>query len=433
MFLIYDLIFILFSLIHFPYFIFKHKFHPGFLMRLGIFSKEHLEFLKDKNPIWIHAVSVGEVNAVKSLIGELRKEYPHKDLVISTVTETGNTIARSIAKDNDRVIYLPLDLSFIVKRVIDLISPSLFITVETEIWPNLISWLNKKKIPIVLVNGRISNRSFKGYRIIKFLLRNILKKLSLFCMQTDRDRERILFLGAPKDRVFVVGNMKFDTTDYTDRRITDYTDKYKTFLGLSQKEILWVAGSTHRGEEVQILDVYRDLLLEFPNLRLLIAPRHPERSYEIENLIRDFGFKTLKISRLNKENIRNGKEIFLLDTVGELLYFYSIAEIVFVGGSLIKKGGHNLIEPAFFRKPIIFGPYMFNFQDICDLFLNNKGAIMVSNKQELQKEIKNLLKNPSKRGDLGRHAENLILQNQGAAEKNIDLIKSFFEQRIQNY
>jgi 3-deoxy-D-manno-octulosonic-acid transferase len=391
-------------------------------MRLG--KLPNLNLLKETKPIWIHAVSVGEVNAVRSLIEGLRREYVNRNFIISTVTKTGNTLAKSIAKDNDKVIYLPLDLSFIVKKVISSVSPSIFILTETEIWPNLIYKLEKENIPVILVNGRISNHSFKKYRIVRFLLKDILKKISVFCMQTDKDRERILYLGAPKERIFVTGNMKFDTTDYTDSKI-DYTD-YREKLGLKVEDQLIVAGSTHPGEEEILLEVYKILLDDFRNLRLLIAPRHIERAKDIEKIVAKYGFNSIRVSQLNQNSIpRDQKTVFILDTIGELIFFYAISDIVFVGGSLIKKGGHNILEPAFFAKPIIFGQYMFNFQDICDLFLNNKAAIMVHNKEELMQKIRELLQSPLERQNLSQRAKDLVLKNQGATERNLNLIRNF--------
>lgn len=387
-------------------------------MRMGIFPKG---FLKKSNPIWIHAVSVGEVNAVKSLIRELRKEYPEKNLVISTVTETANTIAKLLVEDDDRAIFLPLDLSFIIKRVIRKIRPSLFIIAETEIWPNLIWRLEREKVPIILVNGRISDQSFKGYKIVRFLLKGILRKISLFCMQTERDKKRILSLGVLKEKVFLTGNMKFDTIDYRDFE-EDYRD-YRQKLDLKSTEELIVAGSTHPGEEEIILEVYEKLSVDFPSLKLLIAPRHPERAGNIAVLAIKHGFNPVRISQLTNQPTGQ-KIIFILDTIGKLISFYAISTVIFVGGSLVKRGGHNILEPAFFRKPIIFGPYMFNFRDICDLFLSNKAAIKVDNKQELFEEVKNLLDNPSEKEELGKRARILILENQGAVEKNISLIRS---------
>lgn len=420
--IIYDLIFLVFALVYLPVYLFRRKFHPGFQMRLGILPSG----LKLNEPIWIHAVSVGEVMAVKNLLRELKLAYPDKRFFISTVTPTGNKIARAIAKETDFVSYFPLDLSFIVRSVVDKIKPSLFIIMETEIWPNLISYLYQKDIPIVLVNGRLSDRSFKGYLSIKFLLKPILSKINLFCVQTRSDAERLLCLGVSADRIQITGNMKFDNADYSDKKIADSLDKYKTLLGLSKEEKLWVCGSTHPGEEEIILDVHKKLLGEFPQLKLLIAPRHPERAGQIEKIVSRLGFHTVFTSALPYKPCNCiSKPIFILDVIGELVYFYNIASIVFVGGSLIKKGGHNILEPASLGKPVIIGPYMFNFRDITGLFLENKACILTHNREELLANIKDLLRNPDRSIELSLRAKAIILQNQGATARNLEYIKKY--------
>ena len=387
-------------------------------MRFGILPRG----LELNKPIWIHAVSVGEAMAVQNLVKELRIAYPDKRFFISTVTPTGNKIARSIAKETDFVSYFPLDLSFIIRSFVDKVKPSLFIITETEIWPNLISYLYKKNIPVIVVNGRISDHSFKGYLSIKFLLKPILNKINLFCAQAHQDGERLMQLGVLQDRIKITGNMKFDLQDYTDFK-KDYTD-LKVKLGMGNEERFFVAGSTHPKEEEIILGAYKELLSDFPNLKLLIAPRHPERAKQVEKLITRYDFKPIKISQLSLlPIIYNLKPIFILDTVGQLLNFYGIADIVFVGGSMIKKGGHNILEPAALGKPVLFGPYMFNFRDIAGLFLDKKAGILVHNKEELKMNIRELLNNPDRAVVLTQRAKALIMQNQGATRRNLEYIK----------
>lgn len=367
-------------------------------------------------PIWIHAVSVGEAMAVKGLLEELRLNYPEKKFVISTVTVTGNKIASGLAKEGDFVTYLPLDFSFIVKSVVNRINPAVFIITETEIWPNLIATLYKRDIPIILVNGRISDKSFRGYSCVKFLLKPVLKKISLFCVQTDCDAQRFMRLGVRKDKIRVTGNMKFDAA---------FGALHKPELLQLVKEKVFVAGSTHDKEEEMVLDVYGKLRADFPGLRLLIAPRHPERVSDVEKIIIKYGFSPIRISSLNKpiSNKDSENTVLILDAVGQLLSYYAAADIVFVGGSLIKKGGHNILEPASVGKPILFGPYMFNFRDIADLFLKQKAGILVRNMEELYSGIKNLLDNPDKMSNLGETARVLVLKNRGATKKNLELIK----------
>ena len=422
MFILYDLIFLFFGLFYLPVLILKKKIHRGFLFRLGLSPVEE----RSDRPVWLHAVSVGETMAIRNLLESLRKEYPAKKFVVSTVTPTGNKIARSYAKETDSIIYLPLDLSFIVNKFIRKINPSFFIITETELWPNLISLLAKRNIGIILVNGRISDRSFKGYKLISFLIKPVLNKINLYCVQTQEDLHRLEKLGVAKEKIKVTGNMKFDSIDQAVFK-KDYT-QLRGKLNLRPQDKLLLAGSTHPGEEELILEVYAKLLSDQRNLKLLIAPRHPQRSRVIEKEISRLGFTPLSLSRGGgKDSVSPaGKDIFILDTIGELISYYSIADIVFMGGSLVKIGGHNLLEPAGFAKPVLFGPYMFNFRDISRSFLNNQAAIMVEDAQQLSQQVRNLLDDPSLAKSIGKKAQELILRNQGASLRNVKWIKYIF-------
>jgi 3-deoxy-D-manno-octulosonic-acid transferase len=400
-----------------PVYFFKKKFHKGILARLG-FLPEGLALDK---PIWVHAVSVGEVVAIKGLIESLRRIYPKEKFVISTVTSTGNKIAKEIAREGDLVTYLPLDFSFIVRSVIGKINPSLFIIAETEIWPNLIRYLYLKNIPIVVVNGRISDRSLKGYQSIRLLLKPVLNKVEVFCVQTKTDANRLMGLGVAESKIKITGNMKFDIKDYQGTK--ESGPDLRQRLGLGEKEQLLVCGSTHPGEEELILKVYNELKKDSFSLRLLIVPRHPERSTEVAKLIKKFSLEFKMLSSVEDKDT-DKQAVFILDSIGQLLKYYAIADIVFVGGSLIKKGGHNILEPAAFAKPILFGPYMFNFRDIAELFLNNKAAILVRNSDELRDNIKLLLSQHLKREELGGNAKKVILDNRGATTRNIECLKS---------
>jgi 3-deoxy-D-manno-octulosonic-acid transferase len=418
MFIIYDLIFLVFAIFYLPVFLFKRKMHAGFAMRLGILP----ENLNLDRPIWIHAVSVGEAMAIKLLLEGLREIYPAKRFVISTVTPTGNKIAKGIAKENDFVTYLPLDFSFIVRRVLDKINPELFIIAETEIWPNLIYSLYSRNIPIVVVNARMSDVSFGGYSAGKFFLRSLLNKISFFCVQTGRDAGRFSCLGVRDEKIKITGNMKFDAAgalapekNYADWRIK---------LGLANEEKLLVCGSTHPGEEEIILNAYKGLFGEFPQLKLLIAPRHPVRVREVEKISLARGFQPVRISQLSGRT--DGRTVFILDTVGQLTSYYGACDMAFVGGSLIKKGGHNILEPAAAGKPVIFGPYMFNFRDIADLFLKNKTAILARNQEELMAAVEYLLNNPAEAAEIGRLAKELVAGSLGATKANIDCIKTIY-------
>lgn len=420
MFMIYDVIFLIFAAVCLPVYLFKGKFHQGFLSRLGFLPAD----LNLDRPIWIHAVSVGEAVSIKGLVGELRKAYPHKKLVISTVTATGNKIAQGLVVHGDLLTYLPLDFSFIVSKVIKKINPSLFIIAETEIWPNLITCLHKQKVPIITVNGRISDNSYSGYRTIKFLIRPILRKVSKFCVQSDTDALRLKSLGVAKENIQVTGNVKFDINLNLEAGLGPkvLAVRNKLWLGLDDK--LWVCGSTHAHEEEIIIKSYKEILPGFPDLKLLLAPRHPERSRDIGRLVSENSFMPVFISNISGScPTCINHPVFILDVMGELLDYYAAADIVFVGGSLVKTGGHNILEPASQKKPVVFGPYMFNFRDITRLFLENKAGIMARDANDLAVKIKEILGSNLLAKQLVERAYELIISNKGATKKNIEVIK----------
>lgn len=394
---IYDVFFFVFSLAYLPYLVIKGKAHSDFRERFGKLPRS-FEGIGALRPIWVHAVSVGEVLAVKNFVEKLHTKFPERKIVLSTTTKTGADLARRVLNENILKFYFPLDFSFVARRVANFINPSLLVVMETEIWPNLILELSRRKIPIVLINGRISDRSFKGYKKIKFFFKDILKRVSLFLMRSEKDARYIKTLGAPGENVRVTGNMKFDI-EKTRGGIT----RTKSDLGISESEELLIAGSTHGGEEEIVLDVYSHLAEEFQNLRLLIAPRHIDRAKTIKKMVERMGLKN----------------ILVLDTFGELSRIYGLATIVFMGGSLVKRGGHNIVEPAVFGKPIVFGPYMFNFRDMARSFLENKAAIKVKNSKELLGTLEMLLKDGNRRTILGRNAKELIDRSKGATERNI--------------
>lgn len=421
MFIFYDLIFFIFMLACLPVYLLRGKFHRGFSRRLGFLPPG----LNPDKPIWVHAVSVGEAFAVKALILELRKAYPRKKLVISTVTATGNKVAAGLAGPGDLVTYLPLDFSFITGAVIRKVRPCLFIIAETEIWPNLIRSLYKKNIPIVTVNGRISDSSYAGYRMIKPFIRPILNRIAQFCVQSSADGLRLQELGVDKDKIRVTGNVKFDMDLEALGGLNPSDYRNKLWLGADDK--LLVCGSTHPGEEEQLIKVYKELLPGFPKLKLLIAPRHPERAREVAESAAKDGFMPVFISAISSACPSCiSSPIFILDVIGELFNFYSGADIVFVGGSLVKTGGHNLLEPAALKKPVIFGPHTFNFRDITEMFLVNNAGVMVHDAGQLKAKIKELLEDPSFANELGERAYELISSNSGATRRNMEAIKGVF-------
>ena len=418
MFIVYDLIFSIFVIFYFPLYFLQGKLNSGFIRRLGFLpSKLNLD-----RPIWVHAVSVGETIAIKGLLDQLRQAYPGRKLVISTVTSTGNKIAQGLVKDGDFLTYLPLDFSFMVKYVLKKINPSMFIIAETEIWPNLITCLDKLQIPVITVNGRISDSSFKGYRLIKFFIRPILRRVKQFCVQSDLDAQRLESLGVDKQKIQVTGNIKFDIN--IDLFSESSALSYRSKLGLGQFDKLLVCGSTHPHEEELIFTAYKELLRIFPKLKLLIAPRHPGRCEKISKLAVARGFMPVLISNISAAcPTCINAPVFILDTIGQLFNYYFAADIVFVGGSLVKKGGHNILEPASLKKPVVFGPYMFNFRQISELFLANQAALQVADSYELVGKVKELLNNNLLAKELVERAYELIISHRGATLKNVQIIR----------
>ena len=413
----YDLINVLFIILYLPAFLFKKKMHPGFGLRLGMYPKRIRFF----GPVWIHAVSVGEMTNMRRLFTGLTALLPDKQFVLSTVTPTGNTIAAGIARKNDVVTYLPLDISGIVRGVLDRVNPCFFIIAETEFWPNLLSCLHRRGVPVVIVNGRISDRSITGYMRFRWLLAPLLRTVTLLCMQTQADAERVIRLGARSESVKVTGNMKFDQRV----QIPPSRDGNGVArLGLQPREKLWVAGSTHPGEEDQVMVAYKELSAQYPFVRLLIAPRHPQRAGDLESCIRRHGFEPVRVTRI-KASSPPAYGVFILDTIGELRAYYALADMVFVGGSLVKHGGQNFLEPAFLGKPVMVGPHLFNFRDIAGQFLERRAMVLVHNANEMAQAAKTLLTDAQEVAGLVRRAQDLIRQNVGATERNLSYIKEF--------
>lgn len=412
---LYDLAYFLAALLYVPFLICKGKFHAGFFTRLGFLPFER----GTERPVWIHAVSVGEAMVARRLAEDLRRRMGGVRFVISTVTPTGNSIARSFATEKDAVIYSPLDFSFAVSRFIRLINPRLFIAVETEIWPNLVTRLWQRGVPVAVVNARISDASFKGYTFFRFFFSMVFARLTLVCAQTETDRRRFIALGVPEERVRVTGNVKFDFLPPASG-----LDAHG-LLGLGREEQLLVCGSTHPGEEEAVLMAYAELRARHVGLRMLIAPRHPERAQEVASLIEKRGFSCRRVSRLKEgQEEPSPHDIFLLDTVGDLFSFYQSAEAVFVGGSLVRRGGHNILEPVSLAKPVVIGPHTFNFRQITGMFVSRKAAIQVRTGKELVDSLDRLLSNRAYAQDIGRRAQELLRENRGAAERTLECMAS---------
>jgi 3-deoxy-D-manno-octulosonic-acid transferase len=372
--------------------------------------------------LWIHAVSVGEVKAIEPLVEALALN--RDQLFISTITDTGQSLAQSRFQNRACVFYFPFDWQWICRLYLRRLSPACVLLAETEIWPGFIRAAESLNIPVLLINGRISDHSFRHYRRIRFFLRPLLHRIALFCVQTQQDRERIIELGAASSRVHPLGNLKYDYQLAQLPEKTQMLQIIRSVLKPDPNDLLWICGSTREGEEQSLLEVFQSLSEKFPALRLLLAPRHPHRVDEIARLVESAQLSYLRRSELNSHKIDPPK-VLLLDTIGELAYLYQLADVVFVGGSLVPTGGHNIIEVAYFSKPILFGPHMENFKEISCAFLESDAALQVRSAEELPEELGKLLQDSATREALGNKARQVIGDNQGAVGRTLEIVQEY--------
>ncbi|MBI4697537.1 MAG: 3-deoxy-D-manno-octulosonic acid transferase, partial [Nitrospirae bacterium] len=361
--------------------------------------------------VWVHAVSVGEVMAALPFVKAFSKEFPGLKIAFSTTTYTGQKIARDKFPEADRIMYMPWDTGLCVKRVVRAINPRIFITIETELWPFLFRTLKKSGARVVLLNGRISPGSFHGYSRLKPFMKKVFSCMDFLSVQSLIDAERMISIGANKYKIEIMGNFKFDIEPGREEPAS-WPEALKGRIVL--------AGSTHRGEDEIILDAFGNAKRDIPDLILILAPRHPERFNEVEDILRKRGLSYIRRSELRAQT----SDVILLDTIGELSHLYSKADIAFVGGSLLPFGGHNILEPAYWGKPILFGPHMENFPVAKD-FLREDAAMMVEDSGSLAKAIVDLLKDNRKAEQIGHRAKNIIDRNTGAVKKAISIVRSY--------
>ncbi|MEW5895702.1 MAG: 3-deoxy-D-manno-octulosonic acid transferase [Candidatus Omnitrophota bacterium] len=413
MFILYDIFFIVFALAYFPYVLLKRKWHPGFVMRFGIFPEDIKQKLLSEKNIWVHAVSVGEVMAVKHFVRRLKELHPDAQIVISTVTVTGNQLAREHFSEAV-TIFAPLDFSLFVRSHLRLIRPEIYIAAETEIWPNIFYAMSRKGIPVIQINGRISDKSYRRYRRLRGVLKTVLSHVTRFAMQTPVDAQRIISIGADPKKVTVTGNMKFDDI------LSGQPAPERIFAREGARVI--VAGSTYPGEEDILVKIFLKLKQKYQDIAMILAPRHIERAADIEGFLvrNDCHFSRLS-GIINKG--KYAEDILLVDTIGHLRGLYAQATIVFVGKSLTGRGGQNILEPASFAKPIIVGPYMDNFRAITDLFSRAGALITVYNEEELREAISALLDDPDEASRLGRSGYQVIKGQQGSVEKTLQEVE----------
>jgi len=391
----------------------------AFRERFGLIQEADLARIRGERVIWVHAVSVGETIASFPLLKGLRVRYPEHRLVLSNVTETGRSVALKSGLA-DLCIYLPFDYRFAVKAVLQKVRPELVVLMETELWPNFIAVAAGMRIPLLLANGRISDRSFRRYLRFSWFFRPILRQLSALCMQTGEDAARIEAIGAAGAFVQVAGNMKYDVplVRLAPERVAALKGEY----GIPEDAFVFTAASTHEGEDEAVIAAYQGLVTAGGEQFLILAPRHPERAPEVAQLLVRRGIPFLLRSQLSgSARPLRGGEALLLDTVGELASLYAASDLVFVGGSLVATGGHNPLEPASCGVPVLFGPHMENFREIAALFLDAGAGLQVPDAVGLTKAVAKLAANSSNRLEMGARGTRLLQECSGATERHLDI------------
>ena len=387
--------------------IFDSDYRINFLQRFGILNK-NLNFNSNNKIIWFHAVSLGEVIGSQRIVKALSKEA---NIFLTVSTPTGLRKAKEIfKKDNIEISYAPWDFYIFALTFINDIKPNLIVIFETEIWPSIINIVSKKDIPIILSNGRISKKSYNSYKRFNYLVNNSFNKLSLVLAQSDSHKSRFQALGVKKEAIQTSGSVKFD--------ITASSSHYFPEIDSFTKNKYILAASTHKGEDKTVLAAYKTVLDSFPDIRLVIVPRHPERSAEVNNLAKKYSLQT----SIETKQIDSNSQVLIVNSIGKLPYLYQSAEAAFVGGSLIPRGGHNIIEPAFLGCPFIIGPHMFNFESIADEFINSGSCKVATDEKSLSTEFINILSSNDNALSMIRSANDIIDRNKGSLEKQVSAI-----------
>lgn len=424
--LLYSLGFVLLS----PVFLYKMwkrgKYRENFWHRFGFYSDDLRQRLTEKKEqrCWIQAVSVGEVNVALLFIGALQRKFPNLRVIVTTTTSTGYTLAYERLPQEVELLYFPQDFPWSVRRAYSLIQPDFIVLMESELWPNHIWTGARRGVPFFLVNGRMSPRSERRYKRFGWLSRQVFSRLSLVCAQSQEDADNFAAVGVPRDRIHMAGNMKYDVSlPHADVQLVDPVQLLK-LISVSPSQPILVAGSTHPGEEEILLDVLADLRRKFPRLFLVLVPRHVERTREVVDLAKRKQVKFILRSDINSHLEATAKpyDCLIVNTTGELKWFYKVATAIFVGKSLVGEGGQNIVEAAASGHPVIFGPNMQNFRAIAHQFVTEGACIQVQGADALRGAVEDLLENPQRRQAISAAAHRVIQSNVGATNRCVELI-----------
>jgi len=428
MYILYNAILFVAAIIIVPYFllkiIFAGKYRKSIIPKLGGGQAERLAGLKDGPRVWVHAVSVGEVTAAAPIVASLKIKRPEAHIIFSTSTETGQEMAHRFIKGAAAFIYFPLDIPVVIRRVMDLADPDIFVLVETELWPNFLNICKKRRIKTLMVNGRISPRSHRRYRQTAFFWKRVLDNLDAAGMISTIDAERIQEIGLASAKIKVLGNAKYDGLASMVSPVLQKEISLR--FNVRQNERFFVAGSTHEGEEKIVIEVYREILKRYPDFQLIIVPRHIERTGDVLGLLKQAGLNdVITLSEMNSGRRRKEERVIVIDVIGELFKVYSLATVVYCGGSLVPKGGQNILEAAAWGKVIFYGPSMEDFSQEKDLLENAGCGVTVRNAAELSQGILHLLEQPEEIISRGERGRAVVLANIGASTGYADMISKY--------
>ncbi len=418
---LYDLFYLVTLILGAPVVVYKMctspRWRAGLVERLGLVPRRE----GGRPCLWIHGVSVGEVLAAKTLVALIREEMPDWEVVLSTTTRTGHEVATRHYPGH-LIFYYPLDFSVAAERVLRRVRPDAVLLLELEIWPNFLLSTSRRGVPVFLVNGRISERSLRGYRILQRFIPEPMDRIQLYSVQTPAYRDRFLALGVPDERLFVTGTMKFDTV--VTEGAEDLRKSLSGTFGFGPGDWVFIAGSTHEGEETAVLEAFRGVAGADPSARLVVAPRHLERLGVVEAAVRAAGMVPVRRSRLPSDGRASaGRTVVVLDTMGELASVYALADLVFVGGSLVPHGGQNVMEPAGFGKPVLSGPHSWNFDEVVEVLQSSGGLEVVPDAAALAAAVKRLHADRAEARRRGGEARAAVLRHKGATRRILDLVR----------
>lgn len=430
MYILYNIVLLLAAIIGIPYYFFKMaftgKYRKSLLPKLGGGQAQILATIKDGPRVWVHAVSVGEVTAASPIIASLKQIRPDVKIIFSTSTETGQTMAQRLVKDVDAFIYFPLDIPCVVRKMIRLVHPGVFAMVETELWPNFLKVCSQNNIKALMVNGRVSPRSFPKYQLTKFFWKRVLVNLCAVGMIARIDEDRLKNIGIDSGKIQVLGNAKYDAL-----AAMASPQLHKEISGLfnvRKTERFLVAGSTHQGEEEVIITVYRELIKKYSDFKLIIVPRHVERSKDVLELLHKSNFAdVITVTAMQGGHTRLDERIIVVDVIGALFKVYALATVVYCGGSLVPKGGQNILEAAAWGKVIFYGPSMEDFSEEKALLENAGAGVTIGNAEELLQGIVCALENPEELERRGARGKAIVAANMGAAARYAELISRYLD------